>query len=129
MVLATKNESEEMVKGETPRDPIEKAMGALGKWHIFVCIVVFLLKFPVAWHQMGIIFLAPPVDFQCADSNLDKCAANCTKHEFDHSVFRETIITEWDLVCGRHHLANLSQTIFMLGILTGNMIFGGLADK
>lgn len=36
---------------------------------------------------------------------------------------------EWDLVCNREYLTNVSQTIFMFGILVGNMFFGGLADK
>lgn len=33
-------------------DPIQNAMGAFGKWHIFICSTIFLLKFPVAWHQV-----------------------------------------------------------------------------
>lgn len=110
-------------------DPIEHAMGGLGKWHILVCSVVFLLKFPVAWHQMAIIFLAPPIEFTCKNETLEKCDPGCEEHEFDRSIFKETIITEWDLVCSRHQLANISQLLFMLGILTGNMVFGTLADK
>lgn len=83
---------------------------------------------------MGIIFLAPPVDFSCvAPENstalLDKCDTRCAGHEFNRSVFTETIATEWDLVCEKGQLPNLSQTIFMLGILTGNCIFGSMADK
>lgn len=35
----------------------------------------------------------------------------------------------WDLVCERQFLAHTSQTIFMFGILVGNMVFGTLADK
>lgn len=35
------------------KDPVQKAIGDLGHWQIFVCAIVFLLKFPVAWHQMG----------------------------------------------------------------------------
>lgn len=45
------------------------------------------------------------------------------------SVFKQTIITEWELVCDRKHLASLAQTVTMLGILFGNMIFGYLSDK
>lgn len=109
-------------------DPIQATIGDLGHWQVFVCGIVFLLKFPVAWHQMGIIFLAPKTDFNCTDPSLDKCDANCLEHTFDHSIFTQTIQSEWDLVCDKEHLANLSQTIFMLGILIGNMVFGALAD-
>ncbi len=38
-------------------DPIQNAMGAMGRWQIWICAVIFLLKLPVAWHQMAIIFL------------------------------------------------------------------------
>jgi len=116
-------------------DPVQKAMGVLGKWHIFVCAVVFLLKFPVAWHQIGIVFLAPPVSFSCIlpnDTILtddDKCNEDCISYEYNRSIFTETITTQWDLVCDKAQLPNLSQTLFMLGILTGNVIFGTLADK
>lgn len=116
-------------------DPVQKAMGSLGKWHVIVCCVVFLLKFPVAWHQMSIIFLAPPVSFTCITENnvinpaIDKCSDECIGREYNRSIFTETIITEWDLVCKKSQLANLSQTFFMLGILFGSVIFGALADK
>lgn len=108
---------------------ISSTMGELGRWQIFVCAIIFLLKFPVAWHQMGIIFLAPKPEFSCIDPALPKCDKNCHEHVFNTSVFTNTIQMEWDLVCDRQTLANLSQTIFMLGILFGNMLFGVMADK
>lgn len=85
---------------------------------------------------MGIIFLAPPMEFSCISPDdetsaalLDKCDSRCIGQEFNRSVFTETITTEWDLVCEKGQFPNLSQTIFMLGILTGNCIFGSMADK
>lgn len=105
-------------------------MGQLGWWHILVCAVVFPLKFPVAWHQMSIIFLGAATNYTCAsNSSLDKCSSECTSWDYDTSVFSSTIISEWDLVCERAHLVNLSQTIFMFGILVGGVLFGSLADK
>ncbi|XP_019877801.1 organic cation transporter protein-like isoform X2 [Aethina tumida] len=110
-------------------DIIQKSIGVLGKWHLWVCLAIFLVKFPVAWHQLSIVFLTPPVNFSCADPELDKCAKNCTEHIFDRSVFEETITTQWDLVCEKQHLGSFAQTITMLGILFGNMIFGYLSDR
>lgn len=110
-------------------DPIEKAVGMLGPWQLFVCLSVFLLKFPVAFHQIGIIFLSPNVTFTCSDPTKPMCSDECPSHTFNRSIFTETIATEWDLVCEYGQLPNLSQTIFMLGILVGNFIFGTLADK
>ena len=78
---------------------------------------------------MGIIFLSPKQEFTCHDESLDQCDKNCTSHVFDQSTFKSTIQSEWDLVCGKAQLASLSQTIFMFGVLVGNMFFGAMADK
>lgn len=51
----TTNNEGNMIK--TKKDHIQETIGDMGKWQIFVCAVIFLLKFPVAWHQMSIIFL------------------------------------------------------------------------
>lgn len=84
--------------------------------------------------QMSIIFLAPPMDYTCVEpegfnGTLNKCDQRCVGHEFDRSVFTETISSQWNLICSQGQLANASQTIFMLGILIGNVLFGSLADK
>lgn len=73
------------------RDPIQSAIGDLGRWQIFVCCVIFLLKFPVAWHQLGTIFLAPTLDFRCSDPQLSKCNPKCPKHVFNTTIFTKTL--------------------------------------
>lgn len=113
---------------EALKDPIQVAMGQFGRWQVFVCGVMFLLKFSVAWHQLGHIFLAPKTDFLCKDTSLPKCDPKCHEHAFNTDVFTNTIQMEWDLVCDRAYLANLSQTIVMLGIMVGSIAFGIMAD-
>lgn len=72
-------------KDEDPHqgDIVQKSIGVLGKWHIWICLAIFLVKFPVAWHQLSIVFVAPRTDFYCADTALDKCNPNCTAHVFN----------------------------------------------
>ncbi|XP_010981336.2 solute carrier family 22 member 6 isoform X2 [Camelus dromedarius] len=48
---------------------------------------------------------------------------------YDNSTFPSTTMTEWDLLCTHKTLPQLSQSIFMAGILAGNLIFGVLADR
>ncbi|XP_068633910.1 organic cation transporter protein-like isoform X2 [Battus philenor] len=128
-------DNKELEDQKVNEDPLVKAIGAIGKWQIWICCVIFLVKFPVAWHQMSIIFLAPPMNFTCADSQLDfgsVCRSeysNCSEFKYDRNVFHETIISEWDLVCDREWLKSLTQTFFMLGILVGSMVFGHLSDR
>lgn len=70
-------------KEEKEADIIERSIGSLGKWQIGTSLILCLVKFPVAWHQLSIVFLAPPTDFICFNNQSDKCADNCTRHEFD----------------------------------------------
>ncbi|XP_050453891.1 organic cation transporter protein-like isoform X2 [Cataglyphis hispanica] len=121
-------------------DAVQIAIGNLGKWQIIVCLAISLVKFPVAWHQLAIVFMAPHQDYNCTapatvDSK-DQCMVNvngtlakCTEWEYDRRIFPETIISQWNLVCDRTHYANIQQSILMFGVLLGNIIFGSLADR
>lgn len=112
-------------------DPIQKAMGSMGRYQICMCFLVFLTKFPVAFHQMSIIFFTPPVSYTCKDEGssdaLNVCP--CKNPEYDRSVFKDTITMSWHLICERKYLASLTQTFFMGGMLIGSIIFGALADR
>ncbi|KAJ7307416.1 hypothetical protein JRQ81_009433 [Phrynocephalus forsythii] len=48
---------------------------------------------------------------------------------YDRSVFTNTIITEWDLVCGLRTRRQMAQSIYMGGVLVGALVFGTLADR
>ncbi|XP_034948270.1 organic cation transporter protein-like isoform X2 [Chelonus insularis] len=133
-------EKEEKVEYEEV-DAISEAMGAMGRWQVLVCIAISLVKFPVAWHQLAIVFMAPQKqEFNCTSparsDNKDQCLVSingtqleCEDWDFDKSIFPETIISQWGLVCNRSHYANVLQSILMFGILLGNITFGSLADR
>ncbi|XP_060851479.1 organic cation transporter protein isoform X2 [Rhopalosiphum padi] len=127
-------------------DPVQTALGDFGWWQFWITFALSLLKFPIAWHQLAIIFLAAKSPFRCdvGDGSTtlfnvtDRCNSPdpvthdmtpCHKFVYDRSVFQETIITEWDLVCGRFQLSNIAQSVFMLGVLIGNVLFGMFSDK
>ncbi|XP_065169619.1 organic cation transporter protein-like isoform X2 [Atheta coriaria] len=122
------DKNENVSKTDETTDVFQKSMGVFGRWHLWICFIIFLVKFPVAWHQLNIVIIAPAQNFSCID-NVDRCAANCTKHIFDDSIFTDTIISQWDLVCDRAYLANMAQTFTMFGILVGNAFFGFWSDR
>lgn len=71
---------EKAMKEHASLDVIQNAMGVMGPWHIVIAVALSLVKFPVAWHQLSIIFLAPPTNFSCAapisktnESTIMKC--------------------------------------------------------
>ncbi|XP_067279983.1 solute carrier family 22 member 6 isoform X2 [Pseudorasbora parva] len=56
----------------------------------------------------------------------EACADGWT---YDKTQFISSIVSEWDLVCTLRPLKQMSQTIYMGGVLTGAIIFGGLSDR
>ncbi|XP_070282506.1 solute carrier family 22 member 6 [Myotis yumanensis] len=48
---------------------------------------------------------------------------------YDNSTFPSTIVTEWDLVCSHRALRQLAQSLYMVGVLLGAIVFGHLADR
>uniref|UniRef100_A0A671EYE1 Solute carrier family 22 member 6 n=1 Tax=Rhinolophus ferrumequinum TaxID=59479 RepID=A0A671EYE1_RHIFE len=48
---------------------------------------------------------------------------------YDNSTFPSTIVTEWDLVCSHRVLRQLAQSLYMVGVLLGAIVFGHLADR
>lgn len=110
-------------------EAIEGSVGVFKRWQLMVFLLVFLVNMPLALQELSIVFLAPTVAFNCTDPKYNPCDKNCPGHVFDTSVFDRTIVSQWDLVCDSKWLAEFSQTILMLGILAGNVIFGYLSDR
>ncbi|XP_054611184.1 solute carrier family 22 member 6 isoform X2 [Dunckerocampus dactyliophorus] len=48
---------------------------------------------------------------------------------FDRSEFLATTVSEWELVCSLRPLKQMIQTIYMGGVLSGAIIYGGLSDR
>uniref|UniRef100_H0VB30 Solute carrier family 22 member 8 n=1 Tax=Cavia porcellus TaxID=10141 RepID=H0VB30_CAVPO len=46
-----------------------------------------------------------------------------------YNTTRDTIVTEWDLVCGSAKLKEMAQSIFMAGILIGGLTLGKISDR
>ncbi|XP_038214074.1 organic cation transporter-like protein [Zerene cesonia] len=108
-------------------DTIQKVIGSFGKYQLYLCGLIFLTKFPVAFHQMAILFLAPKTEYICLDGNSTHCP--CADPQYDTSVFSNTIIMEWDLICDRKWLTSFTQTLFQLGTLVGSVVFGMASDR
>ncbi|EDW16686.1 organic cation transporter-like protein [Drosophila mojavensis] len=60
---------------------------------------------------------------------LSNSSQSCTRYIYDQSKYLNSAVTEFNLVCGRGFLAASSDSMFMLGVLLGSIIFGQLSDK
>lgn len=54
-----------MTFSRTTTDILHETIGDFGKWQFKISILMALLKFPIAWFQLGIVFLAPPTQHWC----------------------------------------------------------------
>ncbi|KAF5290279.1 hypothetical protein FQR65_LT11613 [Abscondita terminalis] len=53
----------------------------------------------------------------------------CNGYIYDYTKYKSSIVIEWNLVCNRAYLTALGDSIFMLGVLLGSIVFGALSDK
>ncbi|KAH8247009.1 hypothetical protein KR032_006818 [Drosophila birchii] len=54
---------------------------------------------------------------------------DCSHYVYDQGTYLNSAVTEWNLVCGRGFMAATSDSLFMLGVLLGSIVFGQLSDK
>ncbi|CAH0731288.1 unnamed protein product, partial [Brenthis ino] len=117
-------------------DGLANLIGQFGKWQCILLLTISLVKLSSGWVQMTIIFLTPKLIFWCKtfkNSSITgesmKCYEDCLEYEYDTSPFGNTIISEWDLVCGRSWLTSFTQMVLQFGILLGSILFGFLSDR
>ncbi|XP_034280328.1 solute carrier family 22 member 6-B-like [Pantherophis guttatus] len=48
---------------------------------------------------------------------------------YDRSVFSNTIVSEWNLVCESRSLRQMAQSLYMAGVLIGSLLIGNLSDR
>ncbi|GIY44168.1 organic cation transporter protein [Caerostris extrusa] len=53
----------------------------------------------------------------------------CTAWEYDRSVYNNTMVDEWNLVCDDDWLISMSKTIYMVAFLFSSSISGQLSDR
>ncbi|GAB0091498.1 Organic cation transporter protein [Sergentomyia squamirostris] len=53
----------------------------------------------------------------------------CDRWAYDRSKYESSTVTEWDMVCSKSWLTATSDSLFMVGVLLGSIIFGHLSDK
>lgn len=54
---------------------------------------------------------------------------SCESWIYDKSKYASSTVMEWDMVCDKSWLTATSDSLFMVGVLLGSMIFGHLSDS
>ncbi|XP_005089749.1 solute carrier family 22 member 5 [Aplysia californica] len=68
-------------------------------------------------------------DVIVAGENGTNLSMPCTFGWVYRSEFESTIVSEWDLVCVRAYLSELSTTLYMVGSMVGAFLISPLSDK
>ncbi|XP_042224820.1 organic cation transporter protein-like isoform X2 [Homarus americanus] len=53
----------------------------------------------------------------------------CHDWDYNHTVYKTTVVEEWDLVCDERYLTSVVQSTYMAGVLAGAVILSELSDK
>ncbi|GFQ80548.1 organic cation transporter protein [Trichonephila clavata] len=61
--------------------------------------------------------------------NTNASIIKCTSWEYDTSVYRDTMVDEWDLVCDREWLISMSKTVYMVAFLISSSMSGQMSDR
>ncbi|PZC84122.1 hypothetical protein B5X24_HaOG205844 [Helicoverpa armigera] len=85
-----------------------------------------------AWNSTEIIAAIP----KTVSGGLHSClvyenndTVSCSKFVFDTTYRSSSRSMEWNLICDKRWMGALAQTIYMLGVFTGAVVLGGMADK
>ncbi|KAF5284077.1 hypothetical protein FQA39_LY17126 [Lamprigera yunnana] len=142
--IRSKNDSSE------PVDVLEATIGSFGRWQCQLSLLVSILKIPISWIQLSIVFMAPPTEFWCDVPNqlqnftqtpINTCtlsnlslqnssSSSCLwGYKYNRVTIDSSIVTDWDLVCDKKILVDITQTVLMFGVLIGIIMFGPAADR
>lgn len=79
------------------------------------------------------IFAAIPLKNDALDScsmySSNKTIVPCERYVYDRTYYKSSRTIDWDFVCDKRWMISIAQTVYMLGVLTGAVMLGGLADK
>ncbi|XP_028398822.1 organic cation transporter protein-like [Dendronephthya gigantea] len=125
-------------------DEVLSEIGGYGKYQILMLQLVGFIEFGISsFNVMIITFIAGEPTWECVsnstvcnitgmvDTTSDDYNARCDmpRSEWKFSDTFTSTVTEFELVCSKSILQNVSSSLFWLGWLIGNLVFGHIADK
>ncbi|XP_046579696.1 organic cation transporter protein-like [Haliotis rubra] len=114
-------------------------LGSFGRYQRCIVCVLALCKALTAPSMMTMAFAGVEPDWWCESRDQDDAAIftngsyqNCQWNETCQRIFESetvTIVSEWNLVCGKRWVSDIIISIQMVGVLFGSIIAGYCADR
>ncbi|XP_031564540.1 organic cation transporter protein-like [Actinia tenebrosa] len=112
-------------------DDVFNLIPSFGRYQKIVYFTTSFLNFLLGPQFGLLVFAMSSPRFRCTTPNItcevNKCCQNCTSYAFDEGQFT-SIVTEWNLICDRAHIAATIQSCFFAGMLIGSIIGGLVSD-
>lgn len=67
--------------------------------------------------------------YSCSMFSENQTIVPCKSYVYDHTYYKSSRAIEWNYVCEKRWMISIAQTVYMLGVFTGAVVLGGLADK
>lgn len=145
-----------MFKASTENDKLhvgEKEMQAkhpsdvIGDWGpiqrriVLICMITY---FVAPFNNMAIIFWIAKYDFYCnyqdpsgsivtlkneCNYKLDGVNHKCSNFTYETSVYKRTLVSEFDLVCDRAYFGSLAQSMHQFGYMVSGNLIGFISDR
>lgn len=84
------------------------------------------------WNSSEILASIP----RGSDGALSECfmysgneTVKCNSYVYDNTYYKSSRVMDWDFVCDKRWMIAIAQSAYMLGVFTGAITLGGLADK
>eukprot|EP00058_Branchiostoma_floridae_P006628 XP_002592116.1 hypothetical protein BRAFLDRAFT_59470 [Branchiostoma floridae] len=115
-------------------DAVLKHVGEFGTYQKRMCFFAFLPSLSVGMHMMAMVFLAATPAHRCRAPEGAVLAAryNWSEPELLNMTIPWTKDDDGrqnNIVCDDKWLANMAQSIYMVGVLIGSITFGDLSDR
>lgn len=60
---------------------------------------------------------------------IDNKTEPCTNFIFDDKYYGHTAVVDWQLTCTKSYMKATGDSIFMVGVMIGSIVFGDLSDR
>jgi len=115
-------------------------IGQFGRFQIRLLVILTLMKIPQSAFILMMYFVAMNPSWKCAENSVecswnhtfssdDQLRCNMSREAWQYTESKTfSLVTEFDLVCGKEWIIYLCSSVYFLGWAIGSLVFGNIGD-